>query len=62
MRFFKDDIQRSGLLGYIGGLATALAIWGVGVDGWMGKAMQIVAALVITIVLLMANGMLGGPD
>ena len=62
MRFFGNGNQRAGFMGYIGGLATALALWGFSVEGWPGKIMQGIASLTITLLLMDANGLLGGGD
>lgn len=62
MPMFRDKSQKMGVYGFIGGLMIALAIWGAFVDGWPGTAMQALAAVVITLLLLDANGMLGSRD
>jgi hypothetical protein len=62
MPFFRDKVQKAGFYGYVGGLATALALWGFSVEGWVGKVMAGVATLTITFLLLASNGMLGGED
>ncbi len=62
MRFFRDKTRKAGFYGYIGGLATALALWGFNVEGWPGNVMEDIAALTITFLLLASNGMFGGED